>query len=64
MQGREGQVGGWEDRFLKLIKHTRRTKIIIELTAVDATPIRMTTVRQWLEACVEACATAPNRQRP
>lgn len=76
MQGRKVQVGRalvlnrarsacfidstWDDRFEKLIKHTQRTSLIIELTGTDATPARVKTyVRQRLEAC----GIAPNLPR-
>jgi len=76
MQGRKEQVGRaltnnrarsayfsdatWEDRFEKLIKHTQRTSMVIELTGTDATPMRMKTyIRQRLEVC----GIAPNLPR-
>lgn len=42
----------WEDRLEKLIKHTQRTSLIIELTGTDASSSRIKAyMRQRLEAC-------------
>lgn len=76
MQGRKVQVGRalvlnrarsacfidstWDDRFEKLVKHTQRTSLIIELTGTDATPAR---VKSYVRQRLEACGIAPNLPR-
>lgn len=50
----------WDDRFEKLIKHTQRTSMIIELTGTDATPMRM---KSYVRQRLEACGIAPNLPR-
>lgn len=76
MQGRKVQVGRalvlnrartacfedstWDDRLEKLIKHTQRTSLIIELTGTDATPAR---IKTYMRQRLEACGIAPNLPR-
>ncbi|HEX2543438.1 MAG TPA: hypothetical protein VHL79_01075 [Ramlibacter sp.] len=42
----------WDDRLEKLVKHTQRTSLIMELTGTDASQARIKSyVRQHLQAC-------------
>jgi hypothetical protein len=76
MQGGRNQIGralalnrartacfedsSWDDRLEKLIKHTQRTSLIVELTGTDATPAR---IKSYMRQRLQACGIAPNLPR-